>query len=269
MNRIWRSVTTAATNCFFLVCVFVAPFAFLLDPAGTAAAAASTPGPAADSAQNTLSREDRLLLLDNVAKLWQVGIVGIGAEEPYNSEEGRFGLLREDQLAPAFIQAQSLMLTVHFGTSGQVPRLAPDEIRPSQAKEQEALFKNIPERFTMYYPYAALEEAALSYLGRPLGPFGPAEGVLKTEQGLYVDLDWWYGSDGPIMKLKRDTAFAAALADYPDNDGWGMEGQVRLIAPGDDTIMRVVDSAGFHVRARKAGAHWRIHTLIFVPQQGN
>ena len=260
MNRIWRGfIASAATCCFLAVALTLL----------SARAGAVGPDAATDTAMPALSRQDRLLLLDNVARLWQLGITGIGTEEPYNSGDSSFGLVSENQLDPGFIQAQSLVLTIHFGANGQVARLAPEEMRPSQAHEQEALFKNIPQRFTRYYPYAALGQAALSYLGWPHGPFNPQEGVLKTEHGLYVDLDWWYGPTGPMEGVKRDTAFATAFTDYPDNDGWGMEGQVRQVAPGDDTILRVADRVDFHLRARKIGANWRIHALIFVPQQTN
>ena len=266
----------------FFLSIFFLPVLFLPMGATAAEAPAQSATKIAANATDTLpalSRQDRLLLLDNVARLWQLGIAGIGEEAPAAPPGSPFGQIKNGQLDPAFIAEQSLILTVHGGSKGQIRRLSPEEIRPGQEADQH-IFTGIADRFTAYYPAASQKDAALSYLGWPLGqpasPVSPAfaADILRTEQGFFVDTDSFYRPGGRMDAVAREDVFAQWTSDYLDesageNIGWIMEGQVREVERADDGLLAIGNRANFYLQVRKVGTIWRIQELTFTYPQAS
>lgn len=259
----------------FFLSIFFLPVLFL--PMGAAAAEA----PASSSANATdtlpaLSRQDRLLLLDNVARLWQLGIAGIGEEAPAAPPGSPFGQIKNGQLDPAFIAEQSLILTVHGGSQAEIRRLSPEEIRPGQEADQR-IFTGIADRFTTYYPAVSQQEAALSYLGWPLQQSASpafAADILQAKQGFFVDTDSFYTPGGRMDAVARGDVFAQWASDYLDesageNIGWILEGQVREVERADDGLLAIGNRANFYLQVRKVGTVWRIQELTFTYPQAS
>lgn len=205
----------------------------------------------------SVPREDRLLLLSNVASLWKLNIK-IGKELPENTATPEtFGLVKKGRLSPSFVARAALQIILRdenaCRTEGSEWEVPP---RPG----------NIPNRYDMRISYKELELAALEWLGYPFDPsFLPKLNcILPKEDSLYVETQALLNSwPCPAYDSREHDIFAQPYKIYQENGIWILKGEIWDIQEMQDGTLNMTVCDTFRLEAEKTDRHWRILFLDF------
>lgn len=216
-----------------------------------------TPLSSQTSQNISVSREDRLLLLSNVASLWKLN-VKIGKEQPKNmTSPETFGLVKNGQLSPSFVARAALQISLRDENSYRTG-VSEWEIPPRPS--------NIPERYDMRISYKELELTALEWLGYPFDTsFLPeVDCILQKEDSLYIETQALLNSwPCPAYNFREHDIFAQPYKMYQENNNWILEGEIWDMQEMQDGTLNVTVCDTFRLEVKKAGRRWRILSLDF------
>lgn len=205
-----------------------------------------------------ISRADRLILLSNVASLWNLH-VSIGEKRPDSTAQPEitFGLVKNGELSPAFVARTALQICL---TDENAPR--------SGGAEWEAPHSSadVPRRYNMRISYNELEIAAREWLGWPFdrSALPQAEYILQKNDCLYADVQSLLNSwPSPKYDCSEHDVFAQSFKIRPEQDTWIIQGEIWDIqeTPNGSLNVNVCDT--FRLTVKKADGYWRILSLDF------
>lgn len=210
-----------------------------------------------------MRRDERLLLLDTVAMFWNMG-VRIGEKAPDDAaSRGVFGLVEKGRLSPAFVARVALQLMVLLPTEdGAIARVPEADASSGEERERRRLFDGVPERYTLYIPFARLEKTAREWLGWPFDATALPRGndILPRGRGVFVDAVRLFEAWPPRMPGET---FALSSSLYPEGAAWIMEGDARAPAQAPGDIWRIRGREAFRLKVTRTDGHWRILSLDF------
>ena len=208
-----------------------------------------------------MSRAERLLLQDTVARLWTLH-VGIGEKLPGDkAQRATFGLVEDEQLSPAFVARLVLQLV---DPDAGTQRLPPEMIATSEDLKNMRVFDKVPQHYTVYLPFTVLEATAREHLGWPFDKeaLPKADYILLSEKGLFLDYHALFQA-WPLRHQQQAFALSDNLYQHA-GDYWIMEGEVRVPEQAEGDICRISRWERFGMLLKRMDAYcWRILFLGF------
>ena len=201
-----------------------------------------------------MSRAERLLLQDTVARLWTLHVGDKAQRET-------FGLVKDEQISPAFVARLVLQLV---DPDAGTQRLAPEMVATPEDRKSMRVFDKVPQHYTVYLPFTVLEATAREHLGWPFdkAALPKADYILLSEKGLFLDYDAMFQS-WPLRHQQQAFALSDNLYQHA-GDYWIMEGAVRVPEQAEGDICRISRWERFGMLLKRMDAYcWRILFLGF------